>query len=416
MSRNSTTLWSPNDTVKDAAEVVGIQNLPDDVAKAMAMDVEYRLHEIIEQGRKFMRHSKRSTLITQDIASALKVLNVEPLYGYDTTRSMKFKEAIVGSGQTLYYLDEEDEVDFDKLISEPIPKVPRNPTFTAHWLAIEGVQPAIPQNPHAGEVRQLAPSVRGSQVTYSTAKLSQDAEVKPLVKHMISKELQLYFDRIVAALLGNPDEKEGRDRKEEHDMALNSLRSDPGLHQLTPYFIQFVHEKVSTGLKGPASVLTTMLDVLDALLSNPTIFVGPYIHQIVPAALTVLVAKRITDGGFKARDHAASLLRKIVTEFGSQYTALRPRLTRTLLKGFMDIQRPLESHYGIVRGIQVLGPEVILVIVVGNIDAWLDPVASRGQEESNKESWKYLKQALADALVLVPQHEVKEALEKVTRM
>lgn len=415
MSRNSTTLWSPNDTVKDAGEVVGIQNLPDDVAKAMAMDVEYRLHEIIEQARKFMRHSKRRTLMARDIASALKVLNVEPLYGYDTNRSTKFKEAIVGTGQVLYYLDEEDEVDFDKLISEPIPKVPRDPTYFAHWLAIEGVQPAIPQNPHAGEIRQLAPLVRGSQVTYSTAKLSQDAEVKPLVKHMISKELQLYFDRVVAALLGDQDEKEGSDRTEEHQTALHSLRSDPGLHQLTPYFIQFVQEKVSTGLKGPTSVLTTMLEVLEALLSNPTIFVGPYIHQIVPAVLTVLVAKRITNGGYEVRDHAASLLRKVVTEFGSQYTALRPRLARTLLKGFMDIQRPLESHFGIVRGIQVLGPEVILFIVVGNLDAWLDPIASRGQEESNMESWKYLKQALADALASVPQPEVKEALERVTQ-
>lgn len=405
MSKNSSTLWSPNDTVKDAAEVLGVQNLPDDVAKAMAMDVEYRLHEIIEQARKFMRHSRRRTLSTRDIDSALKVLNVEPLYGYDTTRAAKFKEAIVSAGQVLYYLDEEEEVDFDKLINEPIPKVPREPTYTAHWLAVEGVQPAIPQNPHVGEIRQIAPQTRGSQVTYSTSRLGQEADVKPLVKHMISKELQLYFDRIVAALLGSD--------KDSYGTALYSLRNDPGLHQLTPYFIQFAQEKISTELKGSPEVLTTMLNLIEALLSNKTIFVGPYIHQIVPAVLTVLVAKRITAGGFDVRDHAASLLRKIVNDYGSQYTALRPRLTRTLLKGFMDVQRPLESQYGIVQGIQALGPAVIMAIIVTNLDAWLEPVSSRVQNESDANAWQRLKSALADSLAMVPEPEVKDLISKI---
>lgn len=410
MSRASVSLWSPNDTVKDAAEVLGVTNLPDDVAKAMAMDVEYRLHEVVEQARKFMRHSKRRTLTTRDISAALRVLNVEPLYGYDSQQPHRFKEALVGTGQSLYYLDEEEEVDFDRLISEPIPKVPREPTFTAHWLAIEGVQPAIPQNPHIGEIRRIAPSVRGSQVTYSTAKLGQDAEVKPLVKHMISKELQLYFDRIVEVLLSNNTQPDGKP-SEEYTTALYSLRNDPGLHQLTPYFIQFVQEKVSSGLKGPLSTLNTMLAVLEALLANPTIFVGPYIHQIVPAVLTVLVAKHITDGGYEVRSYAASLLRKIVSDFGSEYTQLRPRLTRTLLKGFMDIHRPLESLCGIVQGVACLGPEVVLVIIVGNLDAWLGPVSAKGKEEPA--AWNHLKEALANALALAP--EAKDAVEQIMK-
>lgn len=402
MSRQSTTLWSHSDTVRDAAEAIGVGALSDDVSKAMAMDVEYRLHEVVEQARKFMRHSKRRTLTTRDVSAALRVLNVEPLYGYDGERALRFKEAMLGSAQTVYYIDEEDEVDLEKLIAAPIPKIPREPTFTAHWLAVEGVQPAVPQNPHAGEVRALDPQQRGSQVTYSTSRLGQEAEIKPLVKHMVSKELQLYFDRVVAALVsGSADDQ---------DVALLSLQQDPGLHQLTPYFVQFVQEKISAELAREAT-LRTMLRVLSALLNNKTVYVGSYIHQIVPCVLTVLVARRIDGGGWAVRDYAASMLARIVREFGTQYTNLRPRLTRTLLKGFLDPQRPLASLYGVVKGVAALGPEVTLVVIVYNLSAWLDPVATRGQREP--EAWAHLKRALLDAIAQAPPAETKEALKMV---
>lgn len=81
----SHTLWSPSDTIRDVAEVLGISNLPDEVAKSLAMEVEYRIHEVVEQAVKFMRHSRRTLLTTADIGNAMRVMNVEPLYGYETT-------------------------------------------------------------------------------------------------------------------------------------------------------------------------------------------------------------------------------------------------------------------------------------------------------------------------------------------
>lgn len=34
-----------------------------------------------------------------------------------------------------------------KVIEAPLPKAPLDTAVVAHWLAIEGVQPAIPENP-----------------------------------------------------------------------------------------------------------------------------------------------------------------------------------------------------------------------------------------------------------------------------
>lgn len=381
--------------MKDAAEALGISNLPDEVAKTLAMDIEYRIHEVVEQALKFMIHSKRTTVTAKDISAALRVLNVEPLYGYETGRPVSYKEAPVAAGQTLYYLDNDEEIDFDRLINEPIPKVPREPSFTAHWLAIEGVQPSVPQNPHSGEIKALPPQVRGSQTVHSTTALTQEVDVRPLVKHMISKELQLYFDRVVRAL----DDENGK------STALYSLRNDPGLHQLTPYFVQFVQEKISANLKTSLPLLRTMLDVVDALLNNPAIFVEPYIHQIVPSVLTILVARHVgpedNAESFEVRSYAASLLRNISQRFSQTYYTLRPRLTRTLLKGFLDVSRPLASQYGIVVGLSALGSEVVRVVILGNIKAWYEPVMNGDQASQNDFARKQLKEALVSAFKLL---------------
>jgi transcription initiation factor TFIID subunit 6 len=394
----SHTLWSPIDTVKDVADSLGMSELNDETSRNLAMDVEYRIHEILEQATKFMRHSKRRTLSTTDIEKALKVLNVEPLYGYDVSRPLQFKEALVGNGQTLYYIDDE-EVDFEKLVNQPLPKVPRATTFTAHWLAIEGVQPAIPQNPLESEIRQLPPAQRGAlshQLTENsvassnshisngnTTALNKDAEVKPLVKHVLSKELQLYFNKVIQALTNQNADDEALHLRQ---AALSSLRSDPGLHQLVPYFIQFISEQITHNLNNIA-LLSTMLEVIYSLLSNTNIFLDPYIHVLMPCILTLLLAKHIGSDleHFAVRDFAASLLEHVCKNYGKSYTTLRPRVTRTLLKAFLDANKPVGTLYGAIIGLKSLGEEVVRITILGNLKNWGMTILGGNLKQDEKE-------------------------------
>ena len=112
-----------------------------------------------------------------------------------------------------------------------------------HWLAIEGVQPAIVQNPTPADLKsseyQGPASASGPQTSSLAASSGADrVETKQQVKHVLSRELQLYFERIANALVN--DEMDNI-----QETALASLRNDPGLHQLVPYLVAFIAEKVN---------------------------------------------------------------------------------------------------------------------------------------------------------------------------
>ena len=121
-------IWNP-ENVKDVAESVGINSLSDEVLAALGSEVHYRLGQVLEEALRFMRQSRRTVLSTRDVSLALRVLDVEPLYGYESTRPLRFGEASLGPGQPLFYVEDE-EVDFERLINAPLPKVPREIAYT----------------------------------------------------------------------------------------------------------------------------------------------------------------------------------------------------------------------------------------------------------------------------------------------
>ncbi|KAI4189268.1 MAG: hypothetical protein L6R41_001589 [Letrouitia leprolyta] len=358
-------IWNP-DNIKDVAESIGITSLNDDVLQALSSDIEYRLSQVLEEALKFMRHSRRMTLSTQDVSQALRVLDIEPLYGYESTRPLRFGEASIGPGQPLFYVEDE-EVDFEKLINAPLPKVPREISLSAHWLAVEGVQPSIPQNPTLADSRsqELVPKGPGANPNLAAISGSDNITVKPLVKHVLSKELQLYFSNVCSAVLDENND-------EYRVAALASLRTDPGLHQLVPYLVNFIAEKVTHSLKD-LFVLTQTMQLTSALLDNRHLYVDPYIGSIVPPVLTCLVGRHLglsTDplAHLPVRNIAAALLGSICKKFAKSSHTLKPRLARTCLKHFLDPTKPLGASYGGIIGLQAIGgTEVVRALILPNV-------------------------------------------------
>ena len=390
--------WNP-ENVKDIAESIGIANLSNDALQSMTADIEFRLCQVLEEALKFMRHGKRTTLHTQDVAQALRVLDVEPLYGYESTRPLRFGEASIGPGLPLFYVEDE-EMDFEKLINAPLPKVPREMNFTAHWLAVEGVQPSIPQNPTQADQRnqELAAKGQGANPTLAAVSGADNVSVKPLVKHVLSKELQLYFERICGAILDDTND-------EYSSAAFGSLKIDPGLHQLVPYFVQFVADKVTHNLKS-IFVLTQSMTLIAALLENPSLYLAPYVPSIVPSVLTCLIGKHLgsaTQTGptihFSLRDYAGSLLSSIAQKYGPSSSTLKPRIARSCLKHFLDSHKPFKTHYGAILGLTfIAGADGVRTLIIPNLKHYDAHLQEGLKDDSKREQAEYVAQAIMRAL------------------
>lgn len=409
----------PTDSVQDVAESLSLPPLKDSVASVLALDVEYRIRQIVQDASKFMRHGKRSQLRVADIDRALRQRNIEPIFGFHPTTLGKasvsgayptpvgstFRRIQTQTGPIHLLADE--EIDLEKVLDSS-PKVALGPGvgWSAHWLAVEGVQPAIPQNPisvaqtnaaltsntSAAGSSMVQPGGASAFLNTPSAGLSGGKPgqpvAKPLIKHVLSRELQLYFERLTTAILDppteaeisksaerqglngekkdsatdgdvvmtngspkdltstetKPDERPSEEKKETipqssgntvRDAALASLRGDPGLHQLVPYLIQWINEKVQNGLRDE-KVLEPMLHTIDALISNVYLGIEPYVHQLLPYVITILLNASLGHSPdspkvYVLRLYAASILARLIQQYSSTYPTLKPRIVRTIM-------------------------------------------------------------------------------------
>jgi transcription initiation factor TFIID subunit 6 len=114
-------------------------------------------------------HTRRTTITTSDIDKALRVLNIEAFM----------------------------------VIIHTIEKItlPKGVSWTAHWLAVEGVQLLIPENPLAirkvidQDITKSPPQTNGTfpltppSESHSTVKKEQQQQQQQLVKQVLSREL-----------------------------------------------------------------------------------------------------------------------------------------------------------------------------------------------------------------------------------
>lgn len=342
-------------------------------------------------------------MTTSDIDQALRVLNIEPLYGHYPHNPPTFRRAgphTQSQSSGGVYFVEDEEIDFDRVIREEKITVPKGVRWTAHWLAVEGVQPLIPENPPAipKEHDLEAPGINGAAKTGAIAgsifpptppssdrpspiqavksrPLQQQQQQQQLVKQVLSRELQLYYTRLTTALIPPNDHTK-------RTAALASLRHDAGLQALLPYLVRWVAEGVVASLKSGSQtdsdgrVLGVFLDVIGAILDNPSLFVEPYVsrsshfrqpvltspqlHQLLPPILSTLLHSSLPpQHATELRTTAAQTLAHLLTQHSTTYPSLSPRIMKTLLLALIGNGKSKGTREGAVRGLMGIGKEAI---------------------------------------------------------
>lgn len=365
------------ESIKVIAESIGVGFLPDDAAKELADDVSFKIKKIVQDAAKFMHHSKREKLSLGDIDNAIKVRNIEPQYGFTSKDFIPFRFAS-GGGRELHFV-EDKEVDLNEIVQACPPKIPLDITLRSHWLCVDGIQPTIPENPpplskDSQALVSVNPVVKLEQgVTKDTAgkpatgkihklKNVETVHVKQLATHELSVEQQLYYKEITEACVGADEPRRGE--------ALQSLASDPGLHEMLPRMCTFIAEGVKVNVvHNNLALLIYLMRMVKALLDNPSLYLEKYLHELIPSVSTCIVSKQLCmrpelDNHWALRDFGARLMAQICKNFNTSTNNLQTRVTRIFSKALQNDRTHLSSLYGAIAGLSELGGEVIKVFIV----------------------------------------------------
>lgn len=184
------------------------------------------------------------------------------MYGFEAPGSLKFRQA--DDHESLFFWDDE-ELDLAQLLNAPLPQIPMRPMLNIHWLAVDGVQPMIPENESVEDDSSCRTSIKDDAFVHNVDR-------KPLVKHVLTEEMQLFYTKVTEAVKSDDFELQRA--------AFTSLARDPGIHQLLPYFARFIYEEVKHS-NHDLALLYSLMRVCRCLLVNPSVHVELYVSPRV---------------------------------------------------------------------------------------------------------------------------------------
>lgn len=125
------------------------------------------------------------------------------------------------------------------------------------------------------------------------------------------------------------------------------------------------------------------LAFLEAVLSNPNLYLEPYLQQLLPTILTSLLSVSFSshtvstpeelDDEFIVRRHAGSLLSSLLSKYSASYPTLRSRVLKTLLRALLEKRQSSSSasgagsRWGAVLTLRSMGSEPTRALLAANV-------------------------------------------------
>ncbi|RLN21581.1 hypothetical protein BBI17_006990 [Phytophthora kernoviae] len=347
------------ETLQVVAQSLGLDDLSSECVHELLPEVELRVREVVQDALKFQRHSRRPQLDATHVNQALQARHLEVAPG--TVKYKQFEDQ-----ESLFY-PEDEELELTELLNAPMGQIPLQPVLNVHWLAVDGIQPLIPENESVEDDSTCHTSIKDEAFV-------NNVDRKPRVKHVLTEEMQLYYTKVTDAVKSDDFELQRA--------AFTSLAQDPGIHQLLPYFSRFLYEEVKHS-NHDLSLLSSLMRACRCLLVNQNLHVELYLHQLIPAILTCVLGTQLcenpADDHWALRKYAAQLVAQICERYGDKYANIQARVSKTYHKAITDPECPFSTQYGALHGMLFLGPLVMESLLFPNLEKYyrrLEPALS----------------------------------------
>ena len=361
---------------------------------AMASLMEDHLSGIIRDALAIQRHAKRTRvhqttterptlrrrLHAADINLALQLRGCERLYATNVVAAEKE--------------DSYRKLDLEAYLrQESILEPPTEVAAHRHWLAVDGIQPEIPENPDPALMHRVeAPPQTPSVPTDATG-----LEVHRLQAKMLSEELQLYYTRVHLALERGNATPETASQQE---IVLQSLARDTGLQELVPFLVRYVQAEIHRRIAN-VEHCRTLVRAATAMLRNPHLHLELHMHELLPALFSCVVAKRLPGNHWALRRDAAMALMTTCQVFGKDYANLQVKILQHLCNA-LGPDKGLASRYGGLAGITLFGPKAIdaylLEVILLSWKGWEKALASPVTNKDTVEAVRMCQQAALAAM------------------
>ena len=330
-----------------------------DFIDQVVKDAKDQVTKVVELANRFRKHRGSEILKISDVKDAVSARRLPPLIGYHSTfRTHEYVHAGQAGGGDVYALDELNN--FLETWLSRVPEYPTEITFKFHWLAVDGVQPRVPEN--------------------------QSEHVPESVGLLGVPEEREWPEQNVSIVSSNvPLSKSQRDFLEQmasdiRPENLELLRRYPAMQPLVPYLLRIVMARLRN---GEPNQIRLAMKITTTMFRNESLQLEPYIPNFVGVALSVILfedPKGLEDPDefpeqYELRENGVDLLSMIRTKFQDKCTDMWNQIAEGLLEVILC---PVikSSQYGAVIAFQVLGTDMIKKHFLPNIVPFLERVQS----------------------------------------
>jgi transcription initiation factor TFIID subunit 6 len=351
-------------TAQSIADSLGIPLTKPTLLNSVAQEGEQTIQRIIGAAALLSANSFSQRLSTRHINRILLAEYLPPVLGYDN--SPTFSMISIYSDPNDLFFSLETPIPLTPIALSSIPP-PVSQSFQCQYLLTEGVpsdkkllsnRRLLAKPPKIERfTSQPSPAIELTQRPPISI-IRQVYDTTQTFSEVVNGDLQLYFVRILNLLKD--------DTVYSKDLAIRSLANDIGLHQLLPYFLQFIFGQITLHFQE-IQLMDTLLGVSIALVLNDSIGSELYVHAFLKIGFAIILGVGIGNSVYEdergLRAHAAELLGVVVKKYKREYPTIHYPVFNSLVECLFGMERTLGVHYGALLGIRELGGWAVKAIL-----------------------------------------------------